>query len=176
MVVLGKPYKAQHVADSMSSYLLVVGCSDRKNTSPFPMKALDRYEGVNFKVIKKFNREKGFPDNMDIAIVSARYGLITSDEYIDLYDIRMTRKRAAVLHPEIMDDLKDLISGKTYKEVFVVLGKEYMRAIEGIELIAPCPVVYARGRIGEKMAALKKWLNRVFLAKEGQQKLTDLKL
>jgi hypothetical protein len=166
----------QFTANSMSSYLLVVGCSDSKNVSPVPMKALDRYEGVNFKVIKKFNREKGLPDNMDIVIISARYGLITQDAYIEPYDVRMTRKRAETLHPEVMNNLKDLISKKVYNEIFIVLGKDYVPAIEGIELIAPCPVSYAPGRIGEKMAALKKWLNKVLLAREGQQKLTDLAL
>jgi hypothetical protein len=166
----------QCTAKSMSSYLLIVGCSDSKNMSPQPMKALDRYEGVNFKVIKKFNREKGLPDDVDIVIISARYGLITQDTYIGPYNLRMTRKRAETLHPDVMDNLKDLISQKVYKEVFVVLGKDYLPAVEGIEFIAPCPVSYAQGRIGEKMAALKKWLNRVLLAREGQQKLTDLAL
>lgn len=160
----------------MSSYLLIVGCSHSKNASPVPMKALDRYEGVNFKVIKKFNREKGLPDNVDIVIISARYGLITQDAYIGPYNMRMTRKRAETLHPGVMDNFRDLISQKVYKEIFVVLGKDYIPAIEGIELIAPCPVSYAQGRIGEKMAVLKKWLNKVLLAREGQQKLTDLAL
>lgn len=176
MGVLGKPYKVQCTADSMSSYLLIVGCSSSKNTSPLPMKALDRYEGTNFKVIKKFNREKGLPTNVDIVIISAQYGLITQDAVIEPYDLRMTRKQAEILHAEVMTSLKDLISKKVYKEIFVILGKDYMPAIEGIERIAPCPVLYARGRIGEKMAALKKWLNMIFLAREGQQKLTDLVL
>jgi hypothetical protein len=166
----------QCTANSMPSYLLIVGCSDSKNASPVPMKALDRYEGVNFKVIKKFNREKGRPDNVDIVIISARYGLITQDTYIEPYNMRMTRKRAETLRPDVMNNLKELISQKIYEEIFIVLGKDYLPAIEGIGFIAPCPVSYAQGRIGEKMAALKKWLNKVLLAREGQQKLTDLAL
>lgn len=155
-------------------YLLIIGCSQKKNPSPCPVKALDRYDGVNFKVIKKFRRDKKLPENLDIIIISAKYGFLKADEKIDDYDVRMTEKRAQELHPNIVHEMKEFISNKVYEEIFINLGKDYMPAIEGIENLANCPVLYAQGRIGEKMGALKKWLTKVYCSSQDQKTLPEV--
>ena len=169
-----KPYKVSRTREDMAAYLLIVGCSQKKDQSPYPMKALDRYEGVNFKVIKKFRRERTLPANLDILIISAQYGLLKLDSYIEDYDVRMTEKRASNLRNDIMNEMKKILSTREYKEIFVNLGKDYLPAITGIENIAVCPVVYAQGRIGEKMRSMKKWITRVYCSSETQKTLTEL--
>ncbi len=158
----------------MSRYLLIIGCSQKKNPSPSPLKAFDRYDGVNFRVLKKFKRERRLPETLDIVIISAKYGFLRSDQYINDYNVRMTEKRALELHPEILNELKKLISSNTYKEIFINLGKDYLPAIEGFENVATCPIVYAEGRIGEKMSALKKWITRISLSAEDQRTLAEI--
>jgi len=138
------------------------------------MKAVNRYDGVNFRVLKKFERERTLPKNLDIVVISAKYGLIKSDDHINNYDMRMTKKRASELHSQILDNLKALVSNTTYKEIFVNLGKDYLPAIQGIEAVVACPVAYAEGRIGEKMASMKKWITRIALSSEDQRTLTEI--
>ncbi len=164
------------MVNNMSQYLLIIGCSQKKDPSQTPMKALNRYNGVNFKVIKKFKRERKLPENLDIVIISAKYGFLRADDYIDDYDLRMTKKRAQELHPAILNELEELISNNTYKEIFINLGKDYLPAIEGFNTCAACPVLYAQGRIGEKLRDMKKWIIRISLSSENQKTLTDLVL
>lgn len=158
----------------MPSYLLIIGCSQKKDPSPYPMKALDRYEGVTFKVLKKFKRERVLPRTLDIVIISAQYGFLRADDLIHDYDVRMTKKRALELQPQILQQLKELISHNTYQEVFINLGKDYLPAIKGIENLATCPIGYAGGRIGEKMAATKQWITRVTRVSEHQKTLNEV--
>jgi hypothetical protein len=157
----------------MSRYLLIVACSQKKDPSPHPLKAIDRYDGVNFRVIKKFKRERKLPGNLDIVIISAKYGILRPDEYIDFYNVRMTRQKARTLHSQILNHLRNLFSSNDYQEIFVNLGKDYLPAIEGIEDFVSCPVVHAEGRIGEKMGAMKRWVTRIALFSEDQKTLTD---
>jgi hypothetical protein len=171
-----KPYKILYSGDTMSRYLLIVGCSQKKNPSPYPLKAIDRYDGVNFRVIKKFKRERKLPGNLDIVIVSAKYGFLRPDDYIDDYNLRMTKQKARSLHSQILSHLRDLFSNNDYQEIFVNLGKDYLPAIKGIEDSVSCPIVHAEGRIGEKMGAMKRWITRIALFSEDQKNLTDCNL
>jgi hypothetical protein len=142
----------------MARYLLMLGCSQKKDPSPTPLKALHRYDGVNFRVLKKFLAERAFSQLLDICIISARYGLLYPDDLIEDYDVKMTSQRARDLHPEVMKRLQEQLSENSYEELFVNMGKDYLPAIDGLENLVTCPVVYAPGRIGEKMSAMKQWL------------------
>jgi hypothetical protein len=155
----------------MSRYLLMLGCSQKKDPSPSSLKALHRYQGVNFRVLKKFLAERAFPRTLDICIISAQYGLLHPDDLIEDYDVRMTPQRARELHPRVMDGLQNLLSEKSYGELFVNMGKDYLPAIEGLENLVSCPVIYAPGRIGEKMSAMKQWLFHVARQVEDQSSL-----
>jgi hypothetical protein len=155
----------------MSRYLLILGCSQKKNPSPLPMKAMDRYTGVNFGVIKKFSAERPFPPTIDICIISAQYGFLHPDDLIQDYDLRMTPQRARELHGDILTGLRSLISRRHYREIFVNLGKDYLPAVEGFEDLVTCPVRYAGGRIGEKMSAMKQWLHHIALVSKDQTTL-----
>ena len=55
--------------------LLIVSCSDKKCPDVGDMKALDRYTGQLFSKMKAF----GIPPKVDVAILSAKHGLIRSD-------------------------------------------------------------------------------------------------
>ena len=160
----------------MSRYLLIIGCSQKKNSSLSAMKALDRYDGVNFRVLKKFRRERTLPHDLDIVIISAKYGFLNADDYTEDYNMRMTPQRALILHDRIIGELNQLLREKAYEEIFINLGKDYLPAIEGLDSIVTCPVTYAEGRIGEKMSAMKRWITRIALMSDDQKTLTDLLL
>ena len=79
---------------SETRYLLIVACSQRKRSDPYLLPAIERYDGGNFRVLRKAMREGYWPQNMDVLILSAKYGLINASTFIADYDQRMNRERA----------------------------------------------------------------------------------
>lgn len=141
-------------------YLLILSCSNRKLEDPLPIFALERYDGVNYRVIKKLKRSGKFPKNLDIVIISAKYGFLRAVDLIGYYELVMTEERALKSRLGILNELEDFFKDRNYKEIFVNLGKPYLLAIDGFERFLPekTKVVYAEGGIGQKMKEMKEWL------------------
>lgn len=143
-------------------YLLIIACSQRKRSDNGLLLAIERYDGVNFRVLQKAKREGYLPENLDILILSAKYGLIEASTPIKNYDLKMTKQRAMGLQGQVSQDLDDYLSKKSYSEIFVNLGKFYLIATTPSKKITELEgkIVYATGGIGEKMAQMKAWLHR----------------
>lgn len=159
-----------------SRRLLILGCSSRKRHDPAPLPAIERYDGVNYRVLARALRAagegypNGLPDyrllldalGLDVLIVSAEFGLLTPVSLIPDYDRRMTAARALELQTSVSAGLDARFAVVPYREVFVNLGKVYMAATEGSEQLGTHPhVTYAVGGIGQKMAQMKHWLNQL---------------
>ncbi len=141
-------------------FLLIISCSKRKNNSKNQMIAIERYDGVFYRIIKKLKRENKLPEKLDIIIISAKYGFLKSTDLIENYDLIMNMKQAVKLNFYIIKDLNDFISDKYYKDVFVNLGKEYMCSIKGFEKLFPnkTKIIIPKGGIGIKMKLMKNWI------------------
>lgn len=141
-------------------YLLILSCSKRKSKNSTPMPALERYDGVNYRVVKKLKRSGKSPINLDIVIISAKHGFLRPDDLIGYYDQVMTEERALKLRFDALNELEEFFKDKNYEEIFVNLGKTYLLAIDGFERFLPekTKVVYAKGGIGQKMKEMKEWL------------------
>jgi len=142
------------------NYLLILSCSKRKLKNPTPMLALERYDGVNYRVIKKLKRSGKFPKNLDIVIISVKYGFLRAMDLIGYYELLMTEQQALKLRFDVLNELEEFFKDKNYEEIFVNLGKTYLLAIDGFERFLPekTKVVYAEGGIGQKMKEMKEWL------------------
>ena len=107
--------------------LLIVSCSNNKCPDVGNMKALDRYTGQLFTKMKA----EGIPPNVDIAILSAKHGLIRSDTEIEKYDQLMTPeiRDKFISDPEQMKKIRDTMAGD-YDKVFVTGGKNYRDVID----------------------------------------------
>ncbi len=101
--------------------LLIVSCSDTKCPDDGDMKAMDRYLGPIFQTLKA----QGVPPNVDVAIMSAKHGLITADTPLKNYNLKMTKDLAAKFKgdPDQMNRIKNTMAG--YDDVIVQGGKEY---------------------------------------------------
>ena len=77
-----------------AGHLLIMGCSDRKRTATGRLPALDLYDGVNFRVLRTFLNEHGWPPGLCIKIVSAKYGLLDATDLIETYDQRLDEAAA----------------------------------------------------------------------------------
>ena len=107
--------------------LLIVSCSADKCPDPDDMEAFDRYTGDMFKSIKK----QGIPEeNVDLAIMSAKYGLIRRDTKIPTYNVKMNKEIANNLlnDPIQVDRIKNTIEG--YDEVVVEGSNLYKGVIK----------------------------------------------
>lgn len=144
----------------MTSYCLIISCSKSKNKFLDEGRAIDIYTGINYKTIKKLGRENKLPKNLDILIISAKYGLINSNTIIRRYELKMTKNIALKLQSETIHKLKELFSKKQYDEIFVNLGREYMFSIKGFEqfLLNDTKIIYAKGGIGQRLSQMRIWL------------------
>lgn len=142
-------------------YLLIIPCSKNKKEL-FDAPALKLYDGPFYRIIRKYMQE-----NIDILILSAKYGLINSPELISPYDQKMTKTRAEELSHEVMEKLECVLHNNHYDEIFITLGKIYMIALgEAENILDKHNVYWGSGQIGERLHELKTWLTAI-KAEEG---------
>ncbi len=139
--------------------LLLLACSGRKRHDTGTLPALERYEGVNYHVLRKAQRERHIPPRLDVLILSAEYGILDAQDQIPSYDRLMTPARARELQPDVARALAVRLAKTRYDELFIIVGKTYRIALETAVSLHEHPhVTYAHGGIGEQMAELKHWL------------------
>jgi cytoplasmic iron level regulating protein YaaA (DUF328/UPF0246 family) len=146
--------------ESLHKYLLILACSSRKRPDQIPIPAIDRYEGVNYNVLQKARREGSLPPNLDILILSAKYGLLHPDTPISHYDLKMTPQRAKALQGEISNALDTHLSNNHYRALFINLGRTYFVALACSQQLSHVhtSITFAHGGIGQRMAQMKRWL------------------
>ena len=140
------------------SALLLLSCSSSKR--PYPAEsipAIERYTGVFFKVLKKWQREHPMSSGPNVLIISAQFGVLAPETPIPYYDQRMTPARAALLAPSIQRALRKQLINQQYRRILVNLGRDYLRALDGFDGLIEA--VWASGPIGIRARQLKVWLN-----------------
>ena len=146
--------------------LLIIGCSQRKIQSPGEIPAIDRYDGPTYRCLRKFRDTTGFPNHLRILILSAKYHLIFPETHIADYDLKMTLERAKDIAVDVQCDLIRCLEfyriayGGT-DQVFINLGKNYMRTLEGFGW-GTISTMEASGGIGLKNQQMKAWLERLY--------------
>jgi hypothetical protein len=145
---------------SGQTYLLIVTCSQRKRSDRELLPALERYDGVFFRILRKALREGHWSDTLDVLIISAKYGLLELDTVIENYDLRMTVTQAKQLQPVVTPLLIKRVTALTYTEIFLNVGKTYYEAIEGWSTALPhdTTVIHASGGIGQRAQQMRHWL------------------
>lgn len=148
---------------SKRKYLLIIPCSKRKILSlGRKIPAIDLYDGPFYRILRKFFRQHDVPQYIDILILSAKYGFISSHNVISTYDECMTPHKAKELSSDIYNFLKALLNREEYQEIFINLGKTYALALtDSEELLNQHNVSFGKGQIGERMHQLKNWLQEV---------------
>lgn len=112
----------------MNRHLVVLGCSAAKTHAASAVPAINLYDGPAFRVLRAFLRDYRWPDELSIAVLSAKYGLIGGVARIATYNRRMTSHRAAQLNPAVTARLKEL--GGTHSRVELVMGRGYLESID----------------------------------------------
>lgn len=121
------------------------------------MPAIERYDGPVYRCLRKLIRDELYPiDDIGCLIISAKYGLITSQASIENYDQRMTPKRAEELREEVQLQLSRFLT-KWTQQVFINLGKDYMQVLEGFHW-GLTSTMEASGGIGQKTSQMRQWI------------------
>lgn len=144
-----------------SKHLLILACSQRKRPDPGLLPAIERYDGPQFQVLRKFLREQPIEAQpIDTFILSANFGLISANQPIPNYDYRMSPQRAQELQTKVIFELEQVLRTNHYSELFINLGQNYWQALAGYERLVPAKiqVTLAQGSQGGRQAALRRWL------------------
>lgn len=140
-------------------HLLILPCSKEKNSATGLLPAIERYRGPFYRTVNK----TGQKNNLDITILSAKYGLIPANAPIEYYDLKMNEARAVELQTKVLQEFRTQLDGRRYDEIFINLGKQYMKALDGIQDYVPetTKLIIAEGRIGQRLKQMKEWLSSI---------------
>ncbi len=153
----------KEIVISKRKYLLIIPCSKRKVLTPGrKIPAIDLYDGPFYRILRKAYRQYGVLQHLNILILSAKYGLISSHDLISTYDEYLTPRKAKELSSDIYNFLQTLLSKEQYQEIFINLGNTYALALTDSEgLLNQHNVSFVKGQIGERMHQLKNWLQKI---------------
>lgn len=146
---------------SPPSRLVILSCTQRKNSLLSTMPAVERYDGPLFRVLRKFLRsDSASTQALDMAILSAEFGLVSGEQPIPDYDRPMTWRRAEELRPAVLSSLAALLKQVHYTDILISLGSKYMAALAGYEALIPSEVRIRvlTGSQGRRQADLYSWL------------------
>lgn len=141
------------------THLLLQSCSASKQKVEGTLPAFELYSGYFYRILNKSLRDSEIRTDLDIAILSAKHGVLNPDEEIEYYDERMDSQRAGELNTSILDDLTTRVNHTGYDGIVINAGQEYQEAIHGLSDQVDTPILEIPGSgIGEKGNALYKFI------------------
>lgn len=141
--------------------LLILGPTYRRNPSPEPLPAIERYDGIFYKIVRKYMdkvREKG----IEILIVTEDLEVVTPDTPLPYKPPKGNHWKT--LPPartertvKLQTKIAELLKGKHYDEIFIALNKYYRNLLPDLKTHTKRVLSQFSG-IGPKAQALKKWI------------------
>ena len=137
------------------SSLLIMSCSKTKKRLE-NVSAIDLYDGQAYRVIRKRSTK-----NLEILIISAKYGIIRYTDIVSYYDQVMTVTEAVKMKEHVEKVIRKTVWKRNSMRIFINLGFPYNLAVseelidfldEGFNLQV------ASGPIGKRLHQLKEWL------------------
>jgi len=144
-------------------HLLIISCSKTKNNllkndGDAKLPAFRGYDGKIFLTLRKAFRE-GLGQNVDVLIISAKYGLLEATDEISYYQERMTKKKAHELRGNVLKKLSRYLTVHDYRKIFVMMGRDYLGAISGLSSLTDIPIEFIQmEKIGKAQQKLKNLL------------------
>lgn len=139
--------------------LLVLGCSKAKLPIVEPLPAIERYDGPAFRLVRKMFFD-GLHLDVDVAILSAKYGFIPACKSIADYDYRLpphgpARRRAEAWRGALLAQ----VERHRYDEVLLAMGPDYVRALSPLSDYERSTAIFlTNGRIGARLRQTRRWL------------------
>lgn len=139
--------------------LVIVSASQRRVTDPNPVTAINRFDGVYFRILRKHLREGKLKD-VDILVVSDTHGVIEANDIVPFHPpsdkIKEVEEHARISN---LERIEEILKKTPYSEIYVVCGKDFQAFIKGFEEFANTAITYCQGRgLGPKARSLKDWI------------------
>jgi len=145
--------------------LLILGPSYRRNPSPEPLPAIERYDGLFYRIVRKYI-DKLKEKDIDVIIVTEDLDVVTpetklpykppvGESWKTLPPIEKDPEKIKLLRIQILK----LIERRRYEEIFVALNRYYQALLPDLAAYTGKIIASFRG-IGPKAQALKQWLLR----------------
>ena len=118
--------------------LLILGPSYQRNPNPEPIPAIERYNGIFYKIVRK-HMDKVKEKNIDIIIITENLDIVTSETKLPYKPpIGETWKTLPPItkNPERIEKLRkqilEIVENKKYDEIFITLNKYYQALLPNL--------------------------------------------
>jgi len=143
--------------------LLILGPSFRRNKTNDPLPALDRYDGVFFRVARKY---LGEVKDVDVVVMRDDLTLVDGEAPIpyvppvgDVWGRQYFSKEELDKAREANEDfLNKKLRSRRYSEIFIAMGKKHAKALPDLSHHDVKVIFPTYGGPGPKARALKEWL------------------
>lgn len=139
--------------------IVLTSCSQRKKNNESLLSAIERYDGPNFRLLRKYLNQT--TDELDVYILSARYGLIHQEKQISFYEEKLNKNNLQEITKLSIAQANNFFTGREKaKEVFVNLGTLYLQVFEPIleKLSKKNELIFTSGSSGRRLAEMHDWL------------------
>ncbi len=99
------------------------------------------YTGPIFQVINKAKRENRWFNHFFLGIISAKYGFLRENDFIEYYDQKMTLQRARELNNQVIEAIKVWYSEERFSLIYILMGRIYLAAVTNLESILDTTVI-----------------------------------
>jgi hypothetical protein len=140
--------------------MVIAGCTRRKRVTAASMPAIELYEGGCVPALRA-----RIGCRADLAgrvfFLSARHGLIRADTPLQTYDQRLTRERAAELHPGVSEAVERAVGDLApVEEMLLLVEPDYLVPLAGLLAWPRRPVLHWFPDPGHAWAAAGTVLDR----------------
>lgn len=151
---------------TLTKKLMIISESKRRLATPGLVEAIERFSGVYFRLFKKYVKQ-GLLENVDVLILTKDHGLIEPTKPIPYSDptsgysgkLSLSPKEIEKTRKRNLEYLRQIFTHKRYSEIYVNVGRQFIKLIEGFERLSSAKINYASGRgLGPKAAHMKEWI------------------
>ena len=143
--------------------LLVLGPSFRRNKSGEVLPALERFDGLFFRVARKY---LGGVRDVDVVVMVDDLTLVNGDEPLPYCEPEGSEWGKQKFSREVLEKAKaknevflgKKLKGSQYSEAFIAMGKCYAEALTDFSRYGSRIIFPRSGGFGPKVQALKAWL------------------
>jgi hypothetical protein len=148
---------------SRKKRLLILGPAFRRRQEESPLSALERYDGLFYRVARKYLDNV---KDVDILVMKDDLTLIDSSTRLPFSKPEGTSWGIQTISKEIIEKarrvnesyLKKKLGKKEYSEIFISMGKACASALPDAVLRDPRTIFPSHGGPGPKALALKNWM------------------
>ena len=145
--------------------LLVLGPSFRRRMDPGPLQAIQRFDGLFYRVARKYLQKAR---DVDVLIMKDDLTLVDEETLLPYNPPEGESWGKHSVPEEAVEKarksnesvLSEKLKSGRYSEVFLAMGKKYAEAFPDISRLKVKVVFPATGGPGPKAQALKEWIRR----------------